>query len=127
MHNMKWRITPLALALITTAYAADEGVIQKSTLEFYIVPNATIVEMERSSANASAYAMPPAVPYVYKQARPARHYHAIRHKRKVVPPKVAPKPAMSKPAPIPAAPCLPIPPVKQPEQHVPTFLKVFPQ
>lgn len=124
MQSMKWHITPIIFTLITPAYAAEEGVIQKPTLEFYIVPSATIEQMERSSANASSYAIPPQAPYVYKAAKPARHYRAINHKRKVV----KPKPAVSNSAPIPAAPCLPPPSEKQSEQHnVPTFLKVFPQ
>lgn len=117
---MKWHITPILFTLFTTAYAAEEGVIQKPDLEFYIVPNATIAEMERSSANASSYAIIPKTPYVYKQAKPVHHYPVTRHKRKTA----SPKPAQSKPAPIPTAPCQPIPPEKQ---HVPIFLKVIPQ
>lgn len=121
---MKWHITPLILTLIGTANAADEGVIQKPSLEFYIVPNATIIEMEHSSANASAYAAPPKVPFVYKQAKPAHHYRVYHPKRKAPPL----NPIVSKPAPIPAAPCLPTPQEKQPEQqNVPTFLRVIPQ
>jgi len=125
---MNWRIAPLLLPLITAAYAADEGVVQKPWLEFYIVPRATINDMERASANASDYATPPTEyllkPFVKPQDKPRHSHRAIRTKKAET--KV--KPVASKPAnPVTPMPCMPVQPEIQPDQHIPTYLKVIPQ
>lgn len=118
MHVMNWRLTFLLIPFSCAVNAADEGVIQKPELQFYIVPSATISKMEQESANASEYATPPGQWVITPSIGAKYHYD--------LPVKKAPAnaiPFVTKPKNV--APCAPEKDAKDVKQHEPTYIKVF--
>lgn len=115
---MNWRLTLLLTPFTITAHAVEEGVIQKPELQFYIVPSATISNMEQASANASAYATPPGQ-WVITPSSEAKYHYDLPAKK---------APTHATPFLIPTkktAPCAPEKDEKGVKQHEPTYIKVF--
>lgn len=112
---MNWRLTLLLIPFSSAMHAAEEGVIQKPELQFYIVPSATISKMEQASANASEYVTPPGGWVITPSSETKYHYD--------LPAKKAP--AHATPFLIPTKNTLPCAPEKDVKEHEPTYIKVF--
>ena len=117
MQVMNWRLTLFLIPFSNAVNAADEGVIQKPELQFYIVPSSTISKMEQESANASEYATPPGQWLITPSIGSKYHYD--------LPVKKAPAHAIPFVTPPKAAPCAPRKDAKDAKQHEPTYIKVF--
>lgn len=116
---MNWRLTLLLPPLSFAINAAEQGVIQKPELQFYIVPSSTISSMEKASATASDYATPPGGWFINPSNEPTFHYETPAIKKR--PP--APTPFIT---PVKKSlPCASETEGKVETRSEPTFIKVF--
>ncbi|HDX9006495.1 TPA: hypothetical protein RQO57_003560 [Aeromonas dhakensis] len=116
---MNWRLTLLSLPLSFAINAAEQGVIQKPELQFYIVPSSTISNMEKASATASDYATPPGGWFINPSNEPTFHYETSTIKKRSSAPTPFVTPVKK------TLPCTSETEGKTKTQNEPTFIKVF--